>query len=157
MIEKNLSPSYAHLRSLKDLINLEFQKNEDFQLNKEAQVGDHTEAFVSPFACPITNRPLNGKYQFCVLSKCGHVFSKKGIETSQTRDVKVCYVCQKGYVDEDVITFNPNPEEKKILEDRLKQIKKTEKELRKEKLKSKELHGEPKEDEQKTKKKKSGN
>jgi len=113
MIEKNLSPSYAHLRSLKDLINLEFQKNEDFQLNKEAQVGDHTEAFVSPFACPITNRPLNGKYQFCVLSKCGHVFSKKGIETSQTRDVKVCYVCQKGYVDEDVITFNPNPEEKK--------------------------------------------
>jgi len=46
---------------------------------------------------------------------------------------------------------------KKILEDRLKQIKKTEKESRKEKLKSKELHGEPKEDEQKTKKKKSGN
>lgn len=61
MVEKNLPQAYQHLRSLKDLINIEFSKNPDYQTNEEIQAGALMEKFVSPFACPITNRPVNGK------------------------------------------------------------------------------------------------
>lgn len=63
MVEKNLPPAFSHLRSLKDLINVQFTKNEEYQDNKEAQLGN-VESFVSPFACPLTTRPVNGKYKY---------------------------------------------------------------------------------------------
>jgi hypothetical protein len=64
MVEKNLPPSYRHLRSMKDLISLEFTKNLEYQSYEEIQAGALMERFVSPFICPITNRPVNGKNRY---------------------------------------------------------------------------------------------
>lgn len=66
MVEKTLPPSYQHLRGLKDLISIQFTKNPDFQSNEEIQAGALMEKFVSPFTCPITNRPVNGKTRYVV-------------------------------------------------------------------------------------------
>jgi len=159
MVEKNVPPTFSHLCGLKDLINVQFIENEEYQENKEAQLGS-VETFVSPFACPLTTRPVNGKYKFCVLTTCGHVFSAKGLETAKEGAVKECYVCMVKYTDSDILTLNPSDEEKQIMNQKMLVLKKDEKENKrklkeiKEKSNSEKKSGEQKEDKQLTKKRK---
>lgn len=147
MVEKNVPPAFSHLRTLKDLINVQFTKNEEYQDNKEAQLGS-VDTFVSPFACPLTTRPVNGKYKyvreinfvkdrililidktthlirFCALTTCGHVFSAKGLESSKEGTIKECYVCLTKFTDDDIITLNPSDEEKQIMNHKMLELKK---------------------------------
>jgi len=148
MVEKNVPPAFSHLRGLKDLINVQFTMNEEYQDNKEAQLGS-VDSFVSPFACPLTTRPVNGKYKFCALTTCGHVFSAKGLESSKEGTIKECYVCLAKYTDNDIITLNPSDEEKQILNNKLLELKKEEKENKRKLKEIKESNGEKKEGEQK--------
>jgi hypothetical protein len=160
MIEKNVPPQFSHLHGLKDLINVNFTKNEEYQDNKEAQLGS-VDSFVSPFACPLTTRPVNGKYKFCALTTCGHVFSAKGLESSKEGAIKECYVCLVKYTDNDIITLNPSDEEKQAMNNKMLELKKDEKENKRKLKETKEQTGEKKkkdgeqnEGEQKTKKRK---
>jgi len=139
MVEKSLPASFTHLKSMKDLIHIEFTINEDYKNVQEAQAGSTTEGFVSPFICPITSWPVNGKHKFCALTTCGHVFSAKGINGSSEKEgekVKNCYVCQSIYTDDDIITLNPNDEEKQIMNDKMIEFSQKQKE-NKRKLKEK--------------------
>jgi hypothetical protein len=148
MVEKNVPPAFSHLHGLKDLINVQFTMNEEYQDNKEAQLGS-VDSFVSPFACPLTTRPVNGKYKFCALTTCGHVFSAKGLESYKEDAIKECYVCLAKYSDNDIITLNPSDEEKQIMNQKLLELKKDEKENKRKLKETKELNGEKKEGEQK--------
>jgi len=149
MVEKNVPPAFSHLHGLKDLINVQFTMNEEYKDNKETQTGS-VDSFVSPFACPLTTRPVNGKYKFCALTTCGHIFSAKGLESSKEGAIKECYVCLAKYTDNDIITLNPSDEKKQIMKQKLLELKKDEK-ANKRKLKETkaELNLEKKDDEQK--------
>jgi len=117
---------------------LNLQKNPDFQSHEEIQAGSLMEKFISPFVCPITNRPVNGKNRFCALIPCGHVISSKGLSGIEAHETdKECYVCQSKYTDEDVLILNPTDEEREILSQKLVAYKKGEVEEKREKRKLK--------------------
>jgi len=136
MVEKKLPADLAHISSLKDLLQLEFSVNPDYSQNTEYQAGAG-ENFVSPYFCPITNLPVNGKNKFCALLNCGHVFSTKGLKSTTNHEENQCYVCQKTFLQDDILILNPTDEEKSVVVEKLLEHKKVEKE-KKRKLKESE-------------------
>ncbi|WFD30519.1 Replication termination factor 2 [Malassezia sp. CBS 17886] len=62
----------GHLRSLKDVRPLVLHAN-------PVQEADSSESLYYPYACPLTQRAMNGKQRFVCLWPNGHVFSESGL------------------------------------------------------------------------------
>jgi len=129
MVEKTLPPSFSHLKKFKDLIPVEFSQNPDFSDNQFVQGGGVGDGFVSPFICLLTGSHVNGKTGFSVLLGCGHVFSSKGLASSQKTSASdnCCYVCQKQYEGSNILPLNPKESEKEVLIKSLLEFQKNEK------------------------------
>jgi len=129
IVEKTLPSTYSHIHSLRDLINVTFSENSEFDANAESQTGTRIgSTFKSPFVCKMTGLHVNGIHRFSVLIPCGHVFATKGLKTSVHGDKEMnCYICQNKYTKEDILELNPGEDVKNILIEKLNEVRKIKK------------------------------
>jgi len=127
LVEKSLPKQFKHIKSVKNLTDVQFQPNKNFDLKSQHQAGCEGDNFQSPFECPITQRPVNGVNPFSVLKTCGHAFSEKALIETETAN-PICYVCQHPYTQADILPLNPDKETQKKMKEELKQRKKVAKE-----------------------------
>jgi hypothetical protein len=123
LIEKTISPRYNHIRSLKQIYDVNFTFNPKYDPALPVHVGVEIEEFESPFECPITALPANGQHSFSLIIKCGHVFSDKGLQQIDLQNA-YCFVCQKPFSRGDILQLNPDEETQERIRSRILQINK---------------------------------
>jgi len=129
LLNKSLPKRFKHIR-VKDLIDIHFSPNPEYNENREAlSFGIDTDTFQSPFVCPVTGYPVNGNYKFCVLP-CGHVVCNRAIKELKLR---ICGICNKDFVPNDVLELHPPVEKYKVLYMELIAKRKTERSEKKRK------------------------
>lgn len=122
----------GHVRGLKvrvamaKVLWLTRQDLRELRLSENAATADETAEF--PFACPLTQRPMNGRHAFVYLRPCGCVFSESGLrnvcapgnkgKTDVPESEQACPTCSTPFryaeldvaaddVDADVVWINP--------------------------------------------------
>ena len=113
--------TFVHIRKLKDVVDLTFQKHNNFNNNnnnnkKNQQKEDgNTNTNIAPptcWICPVTNITMNGKIPFCFLWNTGNVYSMKAIKELPS-------ACDDGNIN-DLIKLAPTNTEINILKEKLK-------------------------------------
>lgn len=122
-----------HIRSLKDVVEINLTENAGFK-QKSADKGDeYVDRQASRYICPVVGLEMNGRHRFCYLRHCGCVLSERALKEVKS---EVCHKCGMKFSEDDIIIINGNDDEisilyKKMEEKRLKQ--KTEKKMKKRK------------------------
>lgn len=117
-----------HIRSLKDITVLNFTNNPAFRdtQSKGAEYVDHG---VAEYICPATGLEMNGKYKFIFNRSCGCVFSDRARKNVHTEK---CLKCGGQMDPMDLITLNPDEEERKMMENRMIERKTLRKKVKRE-------------------------
>lgn len=109
LINKNELPRYAHIRSLKDVVDIRFTPAPDT---------DRTEELEQPvFICPVTLLPGNGKYRFYFSSGCGCILSERALKEVASSACLSCHAPLPATIDSDAaikqhfLILNPSFEE----------------------------------------------
>ncbi|XP_064486850.1 replication termination factor 2-like [Ornithodoros turicata] len=104
-----------HIRSLKDLVELNLTENPTYR-RKGADKGDeYVDHRASRFICPVVGLEMNGKYKFCYLRHCGCVLSERALKVKSD----VCHKCGKPFEDDDIVVLNGTEEELSVLEEKM--------------------------------------
>eukprot|EP01041_Mallomonas_annulata_P012958 gene12958-27345_t len=74
LLNKNLNPSFSHIRGLKDVKELRLTRNVDYEESKETN-GE----MQSMYICPVTMMEFNGLSQFVVIWSTGFVLSERAV------------------------------------------------------------------------------
>ena len=98
----------SHIRSLKDVKELNLTINPAFEQKSMEQADSYLDFQASQFICPVVGIEMNGRYKFCFLWKCGCVFSERALKEVPST---VCNKCGKSFTDEDVVVINGSEEE----------------------------------------------
>lgn len=110
LLEKSLPARFNHIRSLKDVYEVNFTYNEKYDPAKPVQIEVGANDDESPFQCPVTAQPVNGQLPFSFLITCGHVISEKGLQQLCDSPNPTCFVCQKYFTKSDIYPLNPDEE-----------------------------------------------
>ena len=97
-----------HIRSLKDVKELQLTSNPAFEQKPVEQADSYLDFQASPFICPVVGIEMNGRYKFCFLWKCGCVFSERALKEVPS---DVCNKCGKPFNEEDIVVINGSEEE----------------------------------------------
>jgi len=129
LIDKTMPNQYKHIKSSKNLLELHLQSNKYYDSKANFLAGLDIDNLQSPFECPVTQRPMNGKHPFSALKVCGHVFYDKVLQEALQQSKPLCYVCQKSFSSSDIFPLHPDEVtlEKLKLELKQQQKKKSEK------------------------------
>lgn len=113
LLSKDSSNEIAeHIRTLKDIKQLNLTENSGFQ-SKGADKGDqYVDLHDSRYICPVVGLEMNGKYRFCFLWKCGCVISERAIKEVKS---EVCHKCGKPFDGEDVVIINGMTDDMDVL------------------------------------------
>ncbi|UYV70676.1 RTFDC1 [Cordylochernes scorpioides] len=107
-----------HIRNLKDVKALKLTTNPNFQ-NKQADKGDqYVDHQTSPYICPIIGLEMNGNYKFNCIWKCGCVLSERALKEIKS---ETCTICNSPFEKSDIITLNPNEEDRERMEKQMKE------------------------------------
>ncbi|XP_053309417.1 replication termination factor 2 [Spea bombifrons] len=114
--------SAAHIKSIKNVIELNLTDNPAWSGDKSNAKGDAYEDRGARFICPVVGLEMNGRHRFCVLRRCGCVFSERALKEIRT---DICHKCGKNFEEDDIILLNGDKEEmeelrRKMEERRLK-------------------------------------
>lgn len=102
----SLPTEFRHIRTLKDIKNLNLTKNREYKSeDKKEGAVDHR---LAPYICPVLGLEMSGKFRFVALWSCGCVFSERAYKEIGTKN---CHKCTKPFEDEDVVILNPTTEE----------------------------------------------
>lgn len=93
--------SCAHIKSLKDIRNLNLTPNPAF-------ASDDIEEKGAPYICSLIGLEMSGKFRFVALWSCGCVFSERALIELKT---SICSMCLKPYTESDVVILNGNEED----------------------------------------------
>lgn len=104
---QTLPESVRHIKSLKDVKNLNLTANPEYKPDDEKKEGG-LDVRAAPYICPVIGLEMTGKYRFIGLWSCGCVFSERALKEIST---KICHKCQAAYQDEDVVVLNGNEED----------------------------------------------
>ncbi|KAM4698375.1 replication termination factor 2 isoform 2-T2 [Rhinophrynus dorsalis] len=120
--DKPHADTAAHIKTMKNVIELNLSDNPAWTGDKGNTKGDKYDDQCAQFICPVVGLEMNGKHRFCVLRRCGCVFSERALKEIKT---DVCHKCGAEFHDEDIIPLNGDKEEvgelrKKMEERRLK-------------------------------------
>jgi len=74
LLNKTLNPAFSHIRGLKDLKELNFSRNVEYDAANEVEANSQ-----SMFVCPVTLTHFNGQQPFVFLWSTGYVLSEKAI------------------------------------------------------------------------------
>ncbi|KAJ6218027.1 hypothetical protein RDWZM_009184 [Blomia tropicalis] len=128
----------SHIRNLKDIVTLGLTLKQDYK-EKDTAGDKETDLQDSKYVCPIVGLEMNGMYKFFYIRTCGCVLSERAIKEVKTDN---CLVCNKSFVNDDLILLNGNDEE--IEELRLRMIERRNK-AKEERKKKRKLEGDEKE------------
>ncbi|XP_058121743.1 replication termination factor 2 isoform X2 [Anopheles ziemanni] len=96
LLDKEKMPeSCAHIKSLKDIKNLNLTPNPAYDESKDDKS--------SPFICGLIGLEMSGQFRFVALWSCGCVFSERSLKEIKG---KTCPLCQTPFTDEDIIVLN---------------------------------------------------
>lgn len=121
--------SYQHIKSIKDVRELNLSENPAFQ--NKATKGDSFNDNVSPYICPVIGLEMNGKYRFVYYWSCGCVLSERALKAVKS---KICHKCQKPFTEKDIVILNGTEEDLIIMTENMKERQakiKAEKKLKK--------------------------
>lgn len=104
LLDRTVNPSFSHIRGLKDLKELIFAPNSEYDPAGEVEANNQ-----SMFACPVTLTVFNGQHPFIFLWSTGYVLSEKAMREIGHEQLQAEY----GPFDpEDSIRLLPLEEEK---------------------------------------------
>lgn len=98
----------SHIRSLKDVKELNLTNNPTFDQKSVEQADSYLDFQASRFICPVVGIEMNGRYKFCFLWKCGCVFSERALREVPST---VCNKCGKPLSDDDIVVINGSEDE----------------------------------------------
>uniref|UniRef100_U5EYR4 Replication termination factor 2 n=1 Tax=Corethrella appendiculata TaxID=1370023 RepID=U5EYR4_9DIPT len=98
LLEKDskTSESCTHIKSLKDVKDLNLTTNPAFEANSKDD--KH-----SQFICPLTGIEMSGKFRFVSLWSCGCVLAERALKEIKSN---ACSVCLKSFLEQDVVMLN---------------------------------------------------
>ncbi|XP_041357172.1 replication termination factor 2-like isoform X2 [Gigantopelta aegis] len=99
--------SFDHLKSLKDLRQLNLTTNRGYTGGKAEMGNCYIDTQTSVYICPVAGLEMNGTYKFCFPWSCGCVISERALKEVPT---EVCHTCGEKFMQDDIIVLNP-PEE----------------------------------------------
>jgi hypothetical protein len=118
LIEKNMPQRFNHIRTLKDVYEVNFIWNAKYDPSKPVQVSVDADISESPFQCPVTAQPANGQHPFSLILTCGHVLSEKGLQQIESQNL-TCFVCQKYFTKSDIFPLNPSESSQEKLRNKM--------------------------------------
>jgi len=115
LLEKEKMPeSAAHIKSLKDVKNLQLTPNPVY---KDC---DKTEGMLdvrsAPYICKLIGLEMTGKFRFVALWTCGCVFSERALKEIKS---KSCSLCLTPFSEEDVVILNGNDQEVDLMRSKM--------------------------------------
>uniref|UniRef100_A0A1Y1L8M5 Replication termination factor 2 n=1 Tax=Photinus pyralis TaxID=7054 RepID=A0A1Y1L8M5_PHOPY len=125
-----LPQGVKHIKSLKDVKNLNLTPNPEYKSKDEKKEGG-VDTRSAPYICPVTGLEMTGKYRFVGLWSCGCVFSERSLKEITGN---VCHKCQKEYNNEDVVVLNGNEEDFVIMKKNIENRQQKQKQEREKKL-----------------------
>ncbi|XP_031843373.1 replication termination factor 2 [Nomia melanderi] len=134
LLDRSILPeSTQHIKTLKDVKNLNLTANSAFEANK-AEKGDcYTDGGKSPYICPVIGLEMNGKYKFCFLWSCGCVMSERALKVIKSN---ICHQCQQPYNETDIVIINAEGDDLKKMEENMTNRKAVQKKSKKHKCES---------------------
>ncbi|XP_048352630.1 replication termination factor 2 isoform X2 [Sphaerodactylus townsendi] len=115
--EKAIVEAASHIRSIKNVIELNLTDNPAWTGDKGNTKGDKYDDIQSArFICPIVGLEMNGRHRFCFLRNCGCVFSERALKEIKT---EACHKCSVPFEDGDVIVLNGTKEDVEVLKKRM--------------------------------------
>lgn len=104
--EKDMPESCQHIKSLKDVRNLQLTPNPTYKDE------DKTEGLLdvrsAPYICKLIGIEMSGKFRFVALWSCGCVFSERALKEIGS---KICSLCQKPFTETDIVILNGTDED----------------------------------------------
>ncbi|KAJ3125400.1 hypothetical protein HK098_000287 [Nowakowskiella sp. JEL0407] len=116
----------SHISKPRDLINLKLTPNPAYSessgsfLSQSQASVNPDDNLVAKFICPISQKEMNGKHRFNIITTCGCVVSEQAFKEIPSTS---CLICTKPFTPLDVIPINPSDEELPALKTRLEKIK----------------------------------
>nr|CAD7568369.1 unnamed protein product [Timema californicum] len=111
----NLPDVCQHIKSLKDVKDLQLTNNPSFK--PSAEKGDaYIDRQTSPYICPVIGLEMNGKFKFVFVWSCGCVVSERALKEVKT---KTCHKCQKPFSDVDIVIMNAEGDDLELMKTRL--------------------------------------
>lgn len=90
LLDRNTLPESAvHIKSLKDVRNLNLTPNPAFNGYKTEKGDSYSNEDKSPYICPVIGLEMNGKHKFCFLWSCGCVMSERALKEVKTTVSKI--------------------------------------------------------------------
>lgn len=118
LLNRTLLPASAkHIRSLKDIKDLNLSPNPEFDSGAEKPEGMLDDR-AAPYICPVTGLEMSGKFRFICLWSCGCVMSERAIKEIETH---ICHKCQQPFTSRDIIVLNGNEDDVKIMQENMKE------------------------------------
>ncbi|EAA03455.4 AGAP010176-PA [Anopheles gambiae str. PEST] len=98
--KEKMTDACAHIKSMKDIKNLNLTSNPAYDETKDDKS--------SPYICALIGLEMSGQFRFVALWTCGCVFSERALKEVKDR---VCSVCQTPYTDDDIVILNGTEDE----------------------------------------------
>uniref|UniRef100_A0AAG5DR62 Replication termination factor 2 n=1 Tax=Anopheles atroparvus TaxID=41427 RepID=A0AAG5DR62_ANOAO len=109
LLDKEKMPeSCSHIKTLKDIKNLNLTPNPAYDESKDD--------ISSPFICPLIGLEMSGQFRFVALWTCGCVFSERSLKEIKG---KTCPLCQAPFTDEDIVVLNGSEEDVEQMRSRM--------------------------------------
>lgn len=102
LLDKSICDSVSHIRSLKDVKELNLTPNTGYD-EKCRDFAGHFDTMAAKFICPVSGLEMNGKYRFCLIWSCGCVLSERAMKEVPS---EVCHKCGKTFCADDMIVLN---------------------------------------------------
>ncbi|XP_071807928.1 replication termination factor 2-like [Asterias amurensis] len=118
LLDKTTSDSAQHIRSLRDVKELNLSINPAFEKQGKKKGDVYLENDIAQYICPVSGLQMNGHYRFCFLWSCGCVLSEKALKEVKS---DVCHKCGSEYDVEDAVILNGNPEDIDSLRDKMEE------------------------------------
>jgi len=117
LIDKNLPKDFAHILTLKDIVDVTIRENSKSSATFQ-------------FMCPISQTEFNGLNKFILLWSCGCIISEKAFLETKEKSKNKCILCNKNYSKDDIISLNMGPLEQEKIKNEIIKIRE-EKKLKK--------------------------
>lgn len=124
-----------HVKSLKDVKELDLTLNPSYDANRQESSDEFSAMNKAKWICSLTGLEMNGAFKFYYLFNCGCVFSERAYKKIQT---KKCIKCDKEYNENDLIVINANDEDLEQNKHKLKLRKEAQAKAKLEKTKNSE-------------------
>uniref|UniRef100_A0A336KEN4 Replication termination factor 2 n=1 Tax=Culicoides sonorensis TaxID=179676 RepID=A0A336KEN4_CULSO len=115
LLEKDMPADFQHIKSLKDIKDLNLTPNPAFDADKAANENSN-DVRNAPFICSLIGLEMSGKFRFVALWTCGCVFSERALKEVKTN---VCSICQTPFKEEDVVILNGTDEDVDLMSTRM--------------------------------------